>query len=84
MVEAEALDGYGPTVSLAALSRFSDLLVEHLGAVGGSRDCWQARVTVEAPTAGAALEVAADVVSRAAESAGLLPWPFVRVEILRG
>lgn len=84
MVEAEAPDGERPTVPLAAVSRFSDLLVEHLGVVGAGRGCWEARVIVEAPTAGAALEVAADVVQPAAESAGLPPWLFVRVEILRG
>lgn len=71
------------TLDAGALDRFRDVLADHTPGVGGDERGYTARISIEAPDAGAAGIEATAVVRAAAEVAGLPSWPVVRSEVVR-
>ena len=66
-----------------AVDAFVDAVEPYFGAVDGGLRSWSARIIVEASDAAGAAALAAALVTRLAELAGLPAWPVVRAEAVR-
>jgi len=66
-----------------AVEAFVDAVGPYFGAVDGGLRSWSARISVEARDAAGAAALAAALVTRLAEQAGLPAWPVVRAEAVR-
>jgi len=83
-VEARRPDGDPGEVNEELLDECMDAVAAYDGVVGGSRDLWDARISVEAENAAQAVMAAAETVwELAVVKVGLPNWPLVRVEATR-
>jgi hypothetical protein len=79
-VEARRPDGDPRDVNEESLDDYMDAVAAYDGVVGGGRDLWDARISVQAEDAAHASMTGAEVVRELAVKAGLPDWPLVRVE----